>query len=469
VIHVADAPRFRAALEAIAPLHTAQVVASRGYGEVSGVHDWAELLGPPDEAAVDRALHSIGSDTVAKLLFTSGSTGSPKGVINTQRMLCANQQQIRQIWPFTDASPPVIVDWLPWSHTFGGNHNFNLVLRAGGTLYIDDGRPVPGLFERTVANLEEIAPTIYLNVPRGYDLLVAALRSSEALRRNFFSRLQVLFYAAAALPQHLWEALEQLAVETTGERIVLVSSWGATETAPMAVGCHFRAERAGIIGLPVPGCELKLVPAGDKIEVRVRGPNVMPGYWKLPELTAAAFDEDGFYRIGDAVRLVDERRPELGLSFDGRISEDFKLTTGTWVNVGGLRIRAIAALDPVAQDIVVAGQDRDSVGFLVFPNLANCRRLCPDLPPEAGVEEVLASAPVRRRVREGLERLRRDGGGSSSYAARAMLLAQPPSIDAGEITDKGYINQRAVLAVQSAAVERLYSPTPDAAVVILGP
>jgi feruloyl-CoA synthase len=458
LIYVSDSQRFAPALAAIAPLHGAAVVA--GAGANSGAHDFGELLAERDDDAVARAFAAIGPDTVAKLLFTSGSTGSPKGVINTQRMLCANQQQILQIWPFTAAAPPVIVDWLPWSHTFGGNHNFNLVLRSGGTLYIDGGRPVPGMFERTAENLREIAPTIYLNVPRGYDLLVGALRADAALRRNFFSRLQLIFYAAAALPQPLWEALERLALDTTGERIMLLSSWGSTETAPLATGCHFRAERAGNIGLPVPGCELKLVPSADKLEIRVRGPNVMPGYWRQGELTAQAFDEEGFYRIGDAVRFADQSHPELGLYFDGRVAEDFKLTTGTWVNVGGLRIRAVAALDPLVQDVVVAGHGRDSIGFLLFPNLANCRRLAGQS-DEAAPAAVLGDPAVRTRIRAGLEQLRSEGVGSSTYASRALFLLEPPSIDAGEITDKGYVNQGAVLARRATDVERLYADGPS--------
>ena len=296
-------------------------------------------------------------------------------------------------------------------------------------------------------------------------MLIAALRADEALRRNFFSRLQLIFYAAAALPQHLWEALEELSQHTLGRKVPMISSWGATETAPLVTCCHFQADRSGVIGLPAPGCELKLVPNGDKLEVRVRGPNVTPGYWKRQDLTAKFFDEEGFYRIGDAVRFVDPNRPERGLLFDGRVSEDFKLSTATWVNVGALRIRAIAALAPVAQDIVLTGHDRDCVGFLVFPNVAACRQLCAELAPDAPIEHVLAHPAVRGKVAAGLAALRAEGGGSSTYAARALLLAEPPSIDAGEITDKGYINQRAVLTRRKELVETLYRATPDARVI----
>jgi feruloyl-CoA synthase len=359
-----------------------------------------------------------------------------------------------------------VVDWLPWSHTVGANHNFNLVLRQGGTLYIDAGRPAPPLFSQTVANLRDVAPTIYFNVPRGYDMLVAALQSDARLRRNFFSRLQVVFYAAAALPQNLWDALRRLAEETVGEPVVVTSAWGSTETAPLAADCHFQAERSGVIGLPVPGTELKLVPNGEKLEVRVRGPNVTPGYWGRPDLTAAHFDAEGFYRIGDAVRFADPDRPEAGLLFDGRVAEDFKLDSGTWVSVGTLRVRAIAALAPVAQDVVVAGHDRRDVGFLVFPNVAACRSLA-NLGDDAAPDEVLAHPRVRDAVRRGLDALRLESSGSSMHATRAVLVALPPSIDRGEITDKGYINQRAVLAGRAGAVEALFGDGPE--VVRLGP
>jgi feruloyl-CoA synthase len=363
----------------------------------------------------------------------------------------------------------VIVDWLPWSHTFGANHNFNLVLRNGGTLYIDGGRPLPQLFNQTVANLSEIAPTIYFNVPRGYDMLVTALRRDDRLRENFFSRLQIVFYAAAALPQHLWEALDRLARETTGGPIPMTSGWGSTETAPLASDCHFQATRSGVIGLPAPGTELALVPNGNKLEVRVRGPNVTPGYWRRPDLTAANFDQDGFYRIGDAVRLVDPERPEQGLLFDGRVAEDFKLDSGTWVNVGMLRVAAIAALAPVAQDIAVAGHDRREIGFLIFPNLTACRGLAADLPADASADQVLVHPAVRDTVRRGLEALRVDAQGSSGFATRALLLVEPPSIDAGEITDKGYLNQRAVLNHRAVLVEALYGQGNPPAVIRLEP
>ena len=458
LIYVSDVQAFGLALTAIAPLHDALVV-ERGMGTArssdAGVSSFTALAAHHDDAAVDAAHVRVTYDSIAKLLFTSGSTGEPKGVVTTHRMLTSNERAKAQLWPFIEHTPPVIVDWLPWSHTFGGSHNFNLVLSSGGTLHIDAGRPAPGLIDRTIANLREIAPTVYFNVPRGYDMVVRALESDAALRRNFFSRLQVLFYAAAALPPNLWDALDRLARETLGEPVAMVSAWGSTETAPLATSCHFQAEQTGVIGVPIPGCELKLIESGGKLEVRVKGPHVTPGYWQRPELTSSNFDEEGFYRTGDAVRFVDSHQPHRGLLFDGRVSEDFKLDSGTWVNVGMLRVQAIAALAPIAQDAVLTGHDRSEIGLLVFPNVAACRELASDLPADAPIADVLAHRAVRERVREGLAAMKARGGGSSTYATRALLLAEPPSIDAGEITDKGYINQRAVLTRRAAQVEEL--------------
>jgi feruloyl-CoA synthase len=454
LLYAGPAARYAPALAAIGGLHDAVLVASDAPGLPAGALPFSRLLAAADEPAVQAAFAAVGPDTIAKILFTSGSISEPKGVINTQRMLCASQQAKTQVWPFLARTPPVIVDWLPWNHTFGGNHNFNLVLRHGGTLYIDGGKPAPGLIDASIANLREIAPTLYFNVPRGFDMLVAALRADSALRRNFFSRLQLMFYAGSALPQNLWEDLIELSVQETGQAVPMVTAWGSTETSPLATDCHFQAPRSGVIGLPVPGVELKLLPAGDKLEIRVRGPNVTPGYLDQPELTARAFDEEGYYRIGDAVRFADPARPEAGLVFDGRVAEDFKLSSGTWVNVGAVRIKGIELLAPVAQDIVVTGHDGDEVGFLVFANLAACRALA-GLPVDAAPAEALAHPAVREQVRAGLQAMKALGGGSSTYAARALLMAEPPSVDAGEITDKGYINQSAVLARRAALVAQL--------------
>ncbi|WP_051378715.1 feruloyl-CoA synthase [Derxia gummosa] len=465
VIYASDSERYGAALASIADLHDASLVTSARVP--AGAVAFAELTAFASGPEVDAAFSLVGPDTVAKLLFTSGSTSIPKAVVNTQRMLCTSQAARLRHWPFLQRTPPVVADWLPWSHTFGGNHNFNLVLCNGGTMVVDAGRPAPGLFETTLANLREVRPTVYFNVPRGFDMLVAALQQDDELRCAFFSRLQVIFYAAAALPQHLWAALDELAHRTVGCAVPIVSGWGSTETSPLSADAHFVAERAGVIGLPVPGTSLRLVPVADKYEIRVKGPNVMPGYLRNPALTAEAFDEEGYYRIGDTVRFADPARPERGLTFEGRLAEDFKLATGTWVRVGTLRLAAIDALKPVAQDVIVAGHDRDEIGLLVVPNVAASRRLATGLPADAPLDDVLAHPALRALVADGLARMRAAGGGSSSFATRALLLAEPLSIDAGEITDKAYINQRRTLETRAAEVERLYAETADAGVIAL--
>jgi feruloyl-CoA synthase len=453
-IYVSSPKPFASVLAAIKSLHTATVVS--GDADGSDAISFRSIAATPETAAVASAFAAIGPDTIAKFLFTSGSTGTPKAVINTQRMLTSSQQAKAQTWLFLDNAQGelVILDWLPWSHTFGANHNFNLVLRNGGTLYIDGGKPAPGLFATSLANLRSVMPTVYFNVPRGFDMLIAALRDDEELRRRFFSEVKFAFYAGAALPQNLWDALQDLSIKTVGRAMPMVSAWGSTETSPLATDCHFQAERSGNIGVPIPGTELKLVPSGDKLEVRVRGPNVTPGYWKAPELTAKAFDDDGFYLIGDAVTFADSARPERGLFFDGRVAEDFKLNSGTWVSVGALRVAGIAALAPLAQDIVVTGHGGDHVRFLVFPNIAACRAHA-GLPENAGVDDVIGHEKIRTRIAQGLAKLRALGGGSSTFATRAMLLAEPASVDGGEITDKGYINQRAVLTRRASAVAKL--------------
>ncbi len=419
LVYAADPEKFAPALAAVGAKSTSL----------------AELLETNPGSTQEREFSKVRPETVAKILFTSGSTGAPKGVINTHRMLCANQQMLAQAWPFVEDRPPVVVDWLPWNHTFGGNHNFNLVLRNGGTMYVDGGKPVPGLVETTARNLKEVAPTMYFNVPRGFDLLLPLLEQDAELRRNFFRELDVLFYAAAALPQNLWDRLKKLK-----PGVSMLSAWGSTETAPLATSVHWPMDRAGVIGLPVAGCELKLVPAAGKLEVRVRGPNVTPGYYKRDDLTRAAFDEEGFYRIGDAAKLADPQRPEKGIVFDGRVAEDFKLSTGTWVHVGAVRIALIAAADSLIQDAVITGHDRDEVGALVF------------LGPAA------RDVDVPSRLREVLRKL---SGTSSTRIARLLVMGEPPSIDANEITDKGYMNQRAVLERRAALVEKLYSSSPE--------
>jgi len=454
-IYVSGLKPFAPALAAIKPLHSAKIVS--GEANSADAISFRSIAATPETDAVAKAFAAVGPDTTAKFLFTSGSTGTPKAVINTQRMLTSSQQAKAQTWSFLESGRDdlVILDWLPWSHTFGANHNFNLVLRNGGTLYIDSGKPAPGLFATSLANLRSVMPTVYFNVPRGFDMLIAALRDEDELRRRFFSEVKFAFYAGAALPQNLWDAIEELSIKTVGHALPMVSAWGSTETSPLATDCHFQAKRSGNIGVPIPGTELKLVPSGDKLEVRVRGPNVTPGYWKAPELTAQAFDADGFYLIGDAVKFADPDRPELGLFFDGRVAEDFKLNSGTWVSVGTLRVAGIAALAPLGQDIVVSGHGGDQVRFLVFPNIAACRAVA-GLPDSANVNDVIANEKVRAAIAQGLAKLKaQSGAGTSGHATRALLLAEPASVDGGEITDKGYINQRAVLTRRASAVAML--------------
>jgi feruloyl-CoA synthase len=463
-IYASDLETFAPALAAIEGLHDAIVVASGAAAAVPAI-SFDDLLAKSSNKAVDASYEAVSSNTIARFLFTSGSTGTPKAVINTHGMLTSNQEAKAAVWPFLGREPPVIVDWLPWSHTFGANHNFNMVLRNGGSLYIDGGRPTPNLTGVTAANLKDIGPNLCFNVPRGYDMLVNVMREDAELRQRFFSSVRLIFYAAAALPQNLWEAIGALSRQTVGRPTPMVSAWGSTETAPLATDCYFQADRSGNIGLPVPGVELKLIPNGGKLEIRVRGPNVTPGYWKRPDLTRSAFDEDGFYVIGDAVRFADPSIPEKGLFFDGRIAEDFKLSSGTFVSVGQLRIDGIAALDPIAQDIVLTGHDSDAVGFLIFPNMLACQRIA-CLENDASARAVLDHPAVRARLVEGLQKLKRTGGGSSRYAARARLLDGPPAVDCGEITDKGYINQRAVLENRAEDVALLNGDNPRAYVAI---
>jgi feruloyl-CoA synthase len=465
MVYAADGVRYAEALKAL-NLKFAEIVVSENPPAGFRATALSALLRATPGPALEAASRAIGPDTVAKILFTSGSTGEPKGVINTQRMLCANQESIALIWPFVTRRPPVLVDWLPWNHTFGGNHDVNLVLRNGGTFYIDEGKPVPGLIERTVANLREISPTLYLNVPRGYAMLLDHLERDRELAGNFFRDLDVIFYAAAALPQSLWERIERLSESVLGRRVPMISAWGATETAPMATSVHYPIARAGNVGVPAPGWEVKLVPSGDRLEVRVRGANVTPGYFKRPDLTREAFDEEGFYCPGDAMRLEDPRDPARGLVFDGRIAENFKLSTGIWVSVGALRVAAIAACAPVMEDGVLTGHGRDEAALLVFPSLGGCRSLCPHLPKDAPLAVLAREPAVRAALAEGLRRLNAAAIGSSGRIGRALLMTEPPSIDRGEITDKGYLNQRACLTHRAALVERLHADPPGEEVVL---
>jgi len=455
LVFASDGGPFARAIAAAVPSNAELVVARNPPAERKATL-FTDLVGAEDEAGVSAAQARVTPDTIAKFLFTSGSTGNPKAVINTHRMLCSNQAMIAAGFCFVTDEPPVVVDWLPWSHTFGGNHNFNMVLTNGGSLYIDDGNPLPPGVPKTARNLREIAPTIYFNVPKGYEALVPHFRADDALRRNFFSRLKVLFYAGAGLNQITWDELTQLAIETTGERIIFLSSLGSTETSPLALACCWDFDRPGNIGLPAPGVELKLVPNEGKLEARLRGPHITPGYWRQPHLTRDAFDEDGFYKLGDALKFADPADASKGFLFDGRIAEDYKLSTGTWVSVGPLRARFIDHFAPYVRDVVFAGPDRDDIVALVFPDIEACRKLA-GLGPEAPPAAVLDDARLRRTFASLLQSLAAMSPGSSTRVMRTILMAEPPSMDKGEMTDKGSINQRAVLKNRATLVDELYA------------
>jgi len=457
LVFVADGARYARALEAVVGEHV-EVVATTAPPDRRKSTLFADLLATRATPAVQAAHDRLDPDSPAKFLFTSGSTGIPKGVITTHRMLCSNQQMMAQVWGFLEDEPPVILDWLPWNHVFGGNSDIGLCVYHGGTFYIDDGRPGPGWIEKSVRNLREISTTFYLNVPKGYEDLLPFLRADRDLRETFFRRLRLMFYAGAGLSQPVWDAYRELAVETCGERIIMVSGLGSTETSPMAIQTTWETDRAGIIGIPVPGVELKLVPRGAKLEARVRGPNTTSGYWRQPELTRNIFDDEGFYCFGDAVRFVDPEDVNKGLLFDGRLTEDFKLASGTWVSVGPLRLKITGFCAPLVRDVVVAGHDRGYVAILIFADLDACRSLAPELPKEAPPEQILRHEAVRAEFESLLARLAAESTGSSNRVVRAILAEEPLSLDAGEVTDKGSINQRAVLEHRANLVEELYAP-----------
>ena len=465
LVFAASGGAYGRAIEAVFGPEVEVVLAS---GSIDGraTTSFADLAATEPTAAVDAAHAAVGPDTIAKFLFTSGSTKLPKGVINTQRMLCSNQQMIRQSFPQLMTEPPVLVDWLPWNHTFGGNHNTGIAIYNGGTLYIDDGKPVPQAIGETLRNLREIAPTLYFNVPKGFEEIANALETDAELRKTFFSRVKLFFFAGAGLAQPVWDKLEAVAEREIGERIRMTTGLGMTETSPFALCANAHQVMSGHIGLPSPGVELKLVPVDGKMEVRYRGPNVTPGYWRAEAQTAEAFDDEGYFMSGDAAKPMDEAHPERGFAFDGRIAEDFKLSTGTFVSVGPLRARVMEAGDPVVQDVVIAGLNRSEIGLLVLPRLDACRALA-GLPPTAPAEEAVAHPAVRAFVQRLLDRLWAEGTGSATRPARALVLVAPPSIDKGEITDKGSINQRAVLAARKHLVEELYGERASERVIAL--
>src|SRR5882757_8427465 len=453
-----DATKFADALSTNVPAGT-EIAAS--HGEVPGrkVTMLSELLSTPEHPGLDAAHDAIGPDTIAKFLLTSGSTGNPKAVINTQRMICANQVMLRETLAFLKDEPPVIVDWLPWNHTFGGNHNIGLTLFNGGSMYLDAGKPMPGGIEETVRNLREISPTVYFNVPKGYESLLPYLRDDSALRAKFFHRLQAMFFSGAALSPYVWNSLDELAVQETGFRVPMLTGLGATETAPFFMSVRPDTSRSGHVGLPVSGNDAKLVPNNGKPEDRAKGPNVTPGYWRQPELTAAALDDEGFYKFGDALKPVIADDFSAGFDFDGRIAEDFKLASGTWVSVGPLRARFVAACAPLVRDVVIAGINRDEVSALVILDLDGCRLINPALPSD-DLAATAADPLIRSAFRERLAKFLATATGSSTRITRAILFDTPLSIDRGEITDKGSINQRAVLEHRGGLIDELYLPTP---------
>ena len=461
LVFVSSGAPFRKALEAVLPRDAELVISGDPGGLYTTPFSALETSAATD--AVDRAHAAVGPDTIAKFLFTSGSTGKPKGVINTQRMLCSNQEIVRTMLPFVVDDPPVLCDWLPWNHTFAGNHDFGLVLYNGGSYYIDDGRPAAGAIEATIRNLDDVQPSIFLNVPRGFEMILPFLRERREFRDRFFQKLRLMYYAGAGLSQPVWDELQELAVESCGERILMYTGLGSTETGPAAMFPYWEEDRAGHVGLPAPGVELKLVKAGEKTEARLRGPSITPGYWRQPELTRAVFDPDGFYCLGDALLFVDPNDAGKGFIFDGRIAEDFKLATGTWVSVGPMRAKFLGHCAPYLRDVVFAGHDGPYVAALIFPNVEACRALVVG----GSDSEVVRSERVHAKFAKLLQELAKTGTGSSTRVVRAMLMEEPPSIDKHEVTDKGSFNQRAVLNHRAALVEELYAPEPSARTIVI--
>lgn len=466
LVFVDDATAFADALIKNVP-DDVEIAASRGGLPGRALTMLSNLRATAISRDVDAAHDAIGPDTIAKFLLTSGSTGNPKAVINTQRMICANQVMIRETLAFLKDEPPVIVDWLPWNHTFGGNHNIGLTLYNGGSMYLDGGKPTPAGIAETVRNLREIAPTVYFNVPKGYESLLPYLRDDKALREMFFSKLHAMFFSGAALSPYVWSSLDEIGVSVTGARVPMLTGLGATETAPFFMSVNPRTSRSGHVGLPVTGNEAKLVPNNGKLEVRAKGPNVTPGYWREPELTAKAFDEEGFYKLGDALKPAVADDVDSGFDFDGRISEDFKLASGTWVSVGPLRARFIAATAPLVRDVVIAGINRDELSALVILDLDGCRVVNPALP--VGALDAAADDPIiRKAFADRLGQFAATATGSSTRIAKAVLLATPLSIDRGEVTDKGSVNQRAVLEHRADLIEHIYGAATPPHIVEVG-
>ena len=451
--YVSDATQYEAAL-GLDAMTGIEIVASI-IGNTPQITSFETLLSGSDSVDLASAYACVDGDTVAKILMTSGSTSAPKGVLTTQAMMCVNQAQLADSLPFLQDRPPRLLDWLPWNHVFGGSHNFNMILANGGTLHIDDGKPGPGLFERTLENLAMAPATLSFNVPVGYSLLAKALGTDKDLRQKFFADLDLMFYAGASLPQDVWQALEAMAVEVKGEVPLMTSSWGLTETAPAVLLQSEPIDRSGIVGVPLAGITIKLIPDKDmRCEARVKGPNIMSGYFENVEQTKAAFDDEGFFITGDAMVFVDPDDPNKGLRFDGRISEDFKLLTGTWVRAAQLRLDALEYLTPLAADVVVTGADRDDIGLMIFPNLAEMNRLGYAVKESSGAitcPDLLSDIEARLKDRA------KDFNTSSTRITRAIVLAEPPSMPEGESTAKGNLNFRKVLTRRTDLLTRLYS------------
>ncbi len=428
---------------------------------------YQQMIATPVTEQVDIANRQVNADTIAKFLFTSGSTGMPKGVINTQRMLCSNQEMLRSVLAFVKDEAPVICDWLPWNHTFGGNHNVGIVLYNGGSIYIDEGKPIPKGIHQTINNLAEIAPTIYFNVPKGYEYLVKEFKAKPEVAKKFFSRLQVMYFAGAGLSQHVWDQLDELSIEITGKKVPMLTGLGSTETAPAALFASVEECTSGVVGVPAPGIEIKLVPNEGKLEARIKGVSITPGYWRSEALTEKAYDEEGFYCLGDALKFIDAAKPSRGFYFDGRVSEDFKLDTGTWVSVGTLRPRLIHHFAPYVQDVVITGRDKSFIGALLFPDMAHCRNLVDHHGEGLSDEEVVSSPHVKEVFQALLSTMAERSSGSSTLVKRLVILSEPAKIDAHEITDKGSLNQNAVIANRTVEVEDIYSSSPSSRVISL--
>lgn len=423
---------------------------------------FADAAATEPGAEVTAALETVSHATVAKYLFTSGSTGLPKGVPQTHGMMAgviAGQEGLRDE-PHDPDLVPESLEWMPWSHISAGNIGFNGVLWSGGTLHLDEGKPIPGMFETTIKNLYEVSPIVFGSAPIAFSMLADAMERDRALRASFFKNLRYMAYGGATLSNDLYGRMQALAIAETGHRLPLTTMYGATETQGITV-VHWLTERVGLVGLPLPGITLKLVPNGTKYEVRVKGPTVTSGYHNDPEKTAAAFDEEGFYKLGDAARFIDPEDPAQGLIFDGRVTEDFKLDSGTWVSVGTLRPDLVAACSPYVHDMVIAGQDKPFAAALVWPSPAGLQALAAEGGEGTPLERLNAIIAERLRAHNA------GAGGSSRRIARFLVMTEPPSIDSGEITDKGYVNQRQTLERRADLAARLFKTPPGEGVVVV--